>query len=180
MYLLKNNYDSPSITKVLGKDYSFYQKIKMGGTGSAKMVYLKGVRHFSKLSGTSRTASYVNFQLYPGGLVLRLSKSTSTDAVIISKKEIDSILVECRKVSIRYDSYFKDSIYKLTFDAFITISLKESETVQLYCPQTFFKPMKSYFKKGWLGKKTRFTISPEPPIKDNGNLILNALESLIN
>jgi len=135
--------------------------LKTRGVGSCKIVYIEGIPSFENLSPSSADLAYTNFELYPEGLIARISQTGKTEAIVISKNEIDSFHFESRKIRIR-----KRYGYKIVHDAKIQFFLSDGRIVKFYSPVTFYEIIKNYFEKKWLKSKTHFQMNPSSPIND--------------
>ena len=159
------------IQSELGSEYSTIQKLKLGGTGSTKAVYVNGIEYFKELVTEGNSLSYVSFELFPEGIVLRCSKDNSTSGAILKKNEIKYIHFESRRIKVKT---------RIVHDSKIQIELINNESINLYCPTTFYKSMKTYWTKDWLNEKIDFTIDPADPVIDSNGLILDTISNILN
>ncbi|MBX2845437.1 MAG: hypothetical protein KTR13_04405 [Saprospiraceae bacterium] len=75
----------------LGGKFTFWERIKSGGTGSPKLVYCAGNSLLDVAADMNPDLNFSNIELFPNGLVIRLYKVNKMVAVAIRKEEIQSI-----------------------------------------------------------------------------------------
>ncbi len=136
----------------------------MRGVGSPKLYYLKGIPSFEKLHHQSRTLSMVNFQIYPKGLVVRLSKSNKNTAVVILENEIVKVRFVSRRVKVRLRNWYYQYYDTTKHDAQLIFLLKNGELFSCYTSVSFYEATKQFFKKAWLMTKMDFELLKGEPI----------------
>ncbi len=60
--------------RYVGKPYSFWQRIRSGGVGSQKVIYISGIKEFDRYSQTNRETNHVNFERFTEGIAIRFFK----------------------------------------------------------------------------------------------------------
>lgn len=154
----------------LGGQFSFLNKVKLGGIGSPKLIYQKGIKEFDQLKTANQDLNYINFELFPNAIVGRFTKKGESVGVIISQEEIEKIQFESRriKISTRWG-------VRIVQDATIQFKLHGSIYLLFHCPVTFYKPAKHFFSKSWLQFKSQFSMNPAPPVWDKEASILSVI-----
>lgn len=153
MLPLKDIYDQKLISREIGAPYPFLKKLKLGGTGSPKIVYLDGIPFFQSVRDAGQDLDYLNFELYPDGLIGRYNKRNQLSGVLFTRKELHHIhfLTLLFKVRTMYG-------LKEVEEAVITFQLITGEKIRFYVPVTFYKALKPFFLKDWLRQKISFEI----------------------
>ena len=65
-----------------GGAYTFWEKIRLRGIGSSKVIYEKGIPAFDEVDrGLVNELGFVNFELLKNGLLLRLNQNQRTACV---------------------------------------------------------------------------------------------------
>lgn len=62
------------INQKVGNSYSFWQRLKMGGIGSKRMMVEKASTHFDDYLSMNEDLTYVNIELRPKGILLHFNK----------------------------------------------------------------------------------------------------------
>ncbi|WP_298765984.1 hypothetical protein [uncultured Polaribacter sp.] len=70
----KNKDAEATITEMLGASYSFFKAIKLGGTGSKRMIISAVSPGFMKFMNTVSDANYGNIELRDKGILLHITK----------------------------------------------------------------------------------------------------------
>jgi len=66
--------NSQLIRDLVGKPFSFFDRIKMRGIGSKRMIIEKVSINLSKYLNTVSDANYANIELRPGGILILINK----------------------------------------------------------------------------------------------------------
>lgn len=178
MEVLKQN--SSSISRTIGRDYSFLEKLKLKGTGSSKLIYVEGVLSLNKLANSSQSHSFASFQLYPKGIVIRMSKNGKVEGIVLKKEEIEEIAIVARRIKIKNRSFLRLVKYKVVHDATLSIQLKSGEPILFYCLTAHYRNVLPFFRKDWLKSKLHFSVDPADPVLDTNGLIVDAIMDLAN
>jgi hypothetical protein len=171
---LSNISNTRFIQQKIGVHYSFFKKLKLGGVGSTKVVYLKGVSVFDEIKNSGQDLDFVNFELYPKGLIIRYSKGNKKKGLIIHKSEIDQILFESTKVKV----HFRNGT-KIVHEAVIKLLLDSGSTISFYVPVSFYKSTKPYWLKDWLADIIIYKENPAKPRIDSNGHYLGILQSIL-
>ena len=85
--ILNVSYNDPKITRTLntelGPAYSMLQRIKLGGTGSPRLIIHDCSEHFNEYLHHSSDLPYANIELRPRGLLLRFRYLLETMAWLL-------------------------------------------------------------------------------------------------
>lgn len=158
---LKNSNEYNKVNAEIGSAYDVKESIRLGGTGSPKMVYVGGIEFFGQSEKLGATMNRFNFELYPNGLIGHYNKSNRVLGCVIKRTEIESISFISRRIlmprKLRAD--------KLVHDAKVILKLTNGESIQIYTPIKLHKQAKNFFTKDWLEKATDFSEDPAKPIK---------------
>jgi len=66
--------NSELISDLVGKPFSFFDRLKMRGIGSKRMIIEKVSIHLKKYLNTVSDANYANIELRPGGILILINK----------------------------------------------------------------------------------------------------------
>ena len=82
------------ILRKYGGKFGFFEKIKMGGVGSVKIVYHSGLTEFDELrEEPGNDLCYINFEFLKKGLLGRVNKGQKLIGVIMHFDEVEKILL---------------------------------------------------------------------------------------
>jgi hypothetical protein len=161
------------IKRELDPTYSFIKKLQLNGTGSSKLIYLKGVSYFDELKKLNQDLDYVNFELFPKGVVVRYSKGNKKSGLILKRDQINQIEFESTRIKVRYKRGLK-----IVNEAKIIISLKTAN-ITFYVPVSFYKSNKPFWTKDWLKHLTTYKQNSAKPKLDSNGLYLDILVSAL-
>lgn len=179
MIPLKHLYDTHTITKSIGQDFSFGQKLSLRGVGSPKIIYQSGISFFDALANSSESHNFCNLQLYPNGLLITLNLNSKTQSVIVKRNDIKTLNILARRIKVRRSTLiFKR--YNMVHDAKLTIELEQLPPLEFYMLTSHYKIMMRYLKKSWLKEKLQFHISSAEPVLDRGDSVLNLMNHLFS
>lgn len=71
------------IADLVGPSYSFMQRIRMGGNGSARMLILSASADFHELLTLDNKSNYCYMEFRPMGLIIRFRSLLETHAFVI-------------------------------------------------------------------------------------------------
>lgn len=140
--------------KHLGGNFSFFEVLRFKGVGSAKMIYISGVREFDLMRKLSTSSDYISIELLKKGLIIRFKKQNSYKATLIRFSEIDKINLEIQEAVGR----FRGKDFTLYFTD-ISIKLNCNEVV-LKLPPANYKSGIDFFKKTCMKPFTTFETLP--------------------
>jgi len=79
------------IKSIIGMPFGFLQNIKMGGVGSPRLTYKGGSEILDKANDSFSASNYSNIQLYPKGILLRMSVNTLVYAAPIPFEQLGAM-----------------------------------------------------------------------------------------
>jgi hypothetical protein len=157
--------------KAFGGTFPFFEKLKMGGTGSSKMIYHKGIPEFDLLNkGEVGMTSFVSFELLKNGLLLRLNRNQKTKCLGIQLTHIKVIKLLAYRIEIR-EKRFSIHKTKIIHRGELTIESKDGGLAEFEILSSNFESIKKYFECPPLNPIFNYAISTNPPQKDIGYLI---------
>jgi hypothetical protein len=92
------------VATYLGGKYSFMDSLLMGGTGSVRIVYQRGLLEFDKIASLNTDLPFCNFEMYRQGFSIRLIKKGQGQILGIRSSDIFEILFVTTPIRIRVRS----------------------------------------------------------------------------
>lgn len=155
-----------------GSEFSFIKKLKIGGTGSMKMIHIEGLEFIDEFAPTSKSHHHLSFELRPNSLIGRTYGNGSKTFTI--KKEA--------LLGVHFETYNLRILTKtgivIRHEALAQIRL-ENKSFKLYIPRAAYKPIRIFFNKDWLKHKTKFTVSSSEPELNSTALIAEIITRMI-
>ncbi len=71
------------IEKAVGKEYPFFQRLKMGGTGSQKFVITEASEAIMQLIEKDNSINYAHIEIRPLGIIIRFKSYQETYGLVI-------------------------------------------------------------------------------------------------
>ena len=71
------------INDLVGRPFSFFEKLKMHGVGSKRMIIEKASLNLNKYLNSVSDANYANIELRPGGILILINKGLQNFTWII-------------------------------------------------------------------------------------------------
>lgn len=167
----------------IGKPFGIFDKLKLKGIGSPRCIYLEGSTFLDEPRETSADLEFVNFEIYPNGLVGRYSKGNRKRGFAIKKDDIKEILITKSTILVKgNNAYIKsfETRYYGAYQATLEIKTVDNESLLFFVPPLYYESFYPYWKKSWLNAKTSFEISPEEPETDNNSRYFQILEAISN
>lgn len=121
------------INDIVGKPYTFIQSIKMGGTGSKRMMIEEVSPNFQSYMNTVSDINYGNIEMRPNGILLYINKGLKNFTwvipfyqLVIYKTNGASIHAQGRFVRFRNNKLFKEnkSFFSKLLDAKVNYDLQ--------------------------------------------------------
>lgn len=110
----KDDKISNRISEITGKPYNFIQSIKMGGTGSHRMIIDSASHHFEPCLNKVADTQYCNLEIRPNGVLLHINKGLANYTwpipyyqLVIYKSKTLSIHANGMFVKIKLDKNFQ-------------------------------------------------------------------------
>ena len=133
------------ILRKYGGKYRFFEKIKMGGVGSPKIVYQSGLTEIDELKeDVGSDLCYINFEFLKKGLLGRINKGQKLIGVIMHFDEIENIYLSINPMD---ESNEKATIGLLEISSYSGEVLVCGVTAQGY------GGIEKFFSKGFLKNK---------------------------
>ena len=133
-----NKKNTELINDLVGKRYSFFQSLKMKGTGSKRMIVdevsLNLVQYINKISDIN----YANIELRPKGIIFHINKGLQNYSWIIPYYKL--VIFQSTTLSIHAEGMFiklRNNHYVQKNNKFIAkiLALKENFLNSIYGPQ---------------------------------------------
>jgi hypothetical protein len=156
----------------VGPEFSLMKKLKIGGSGSMKMIHIEGIELIAKFDSTSKSQHYLSFELRPNALIGR-TNGDPVKTFFIRKEAVSSIIFETYNLRI----VTKTGIF-IRHEALVYIVI-DKRIIKLYVPRNAYKPVKKFFGKDWLKEKIDFTLSSAEPELNYNALIADIISRLI-
>lgn len=153
-----------------GGKYSLLERIKKKGIGSPKIIYESGINEFDELKrNIAGEISFVNFELLKNGLILRLNLNRRHAYIGIKLDELTTINLVSYRIKIKQNKFGK-TITKIVHRGELEI-IEQTNKVKFSVIVKDFDGIKKFFQKDDFIQKFNFSVSTNPPEKDNGHLI---------
>lgn len=106
--ILNTTYYNPEekeiIQELIGKSYSFFKRISLGGIGSGRMIVEDVSAGLSPYINSVSDITYANVELRPGGIIVRLNKGLKNYSWIIPFYQLS--IFKSDRVSIHGQGHF--------------------------------------------------------------------------
>ncbi len=102
----KNIEIEKEITNLIGKEYSFLNKIKKGGVGSARILIKRSDNDIYSLLNVSNDLNECNIELREKGIIIYFKSKQSTYGLAISFYKLTLFKVDNNHYTISYEKYF--------------------------------------------------------------------------
>jgi hypothetical protein len=126
-----------------GGKYSLLERIRMGGIGSAKVIYKSGVPYFDEIAFVENEITFANFEILKNGLLIRVYRN-------LKFRYIGFQLHEILKIKILEDAGDENTLQIFTLnDDVITFEVNKH----------YKTAIKSFFKKKMFEEKFEFGLT---------------------
>ncbi|WP_375240887.1 hypothetical protein [Polaribacter sp.] len=133
----KNNDAKATIGDLLGAPYSFFQSLKMGGTGSKRMIIEKVGHGFAKYMNKVSDINYGNIELREKGIIVHINKGLETFSWAIPYYQLHtyrtsgfSIHAQGNFVRFKYNKLFNEN--KKFIEKLVNFKIENDKQYQLY------------------------------------------------
>jgi len=160
----------------LGGQFTWREKLKMGGSGTSKILYRSGIPYFDELSKIAEDElAYANFELFRNGLVVRFNRVTKLRVAGCTMEEIERITLVAFRVRISRRASFGPQyiigLFKPTFRIVhrgeISLYLVGSDQPMIFDVLVGnFKAIKQFFERPPFYSKFHYSVSPNQPELD--------------
>ena len=137
LLLTPNGQLPPQILTNFGGEYSFFEKIKMGGVGSPRMILQAEESQLDELQLIDNQFIYSNIEILKKGFVLRVWQNRAFRAIVFGKSEIREMTFEKYPMLTAKPNIFAGEVHIQCTD----ISL------HLFIPPNLFKKTITFFQK---------------------------------
>ena len=93
--------DRNRIARYVGGEYSFLDSILKGGTGSVRIVYIKGINEFDRVSSLDTSLAFCNVQIYREGFAIRLIKKDVGQILGVRFSELSKVIFVTTPMRVR-------------------------------------------------------------------------------
>ena len=111
-----NKSNDQLINDLVGKPFSFFEKLKLKGVGSKRMVIENTSPNFKSYLNSVADVNYANLELRPGGILVRMNKGLETFTwvipfyqLVIFKVNGSSIHAQGRFIQFKNNMTFKEN-----------------------------------------------------------------------
>ena len=154
----------------LGVRYSFLEKIKKKGVGSPKVIYKNGISEFDKVSRNLESEiAFVNFELLKNGLLCHLNQNQRNSCVGIKLSDLLSIKLIGYRIKIRMKRFGRTTTKIVHRGELELIEIGGESNYSIIVME--FESLVAFFSKEEFKGKFNYSISINPPEKDNGHLM---------
>ena len=149
-----------------GGAYSFWERIKMSGVGSSKIVYLNGIAAFDAMNdGIENEMNFVSFEIMKNGLILRLNRTQKLACVGVKITEIEKIKLTAYRIVVP-DPGLNRKITKIIHRGVLEITEYNGEVCSFSIFTQNFESLLKYFTKKEFSDKFEYSVSDAAPEKD--------------
>lgn len=128
-----------------GGKFSFLERIKIGGIGSAKVIYQSGLDYFDELNQhIENEISFANFELLKNGLLIRLNRNQRLRYVGYQLNEVLSVSLVGTLIG---------EENKQSYAGQLRLNMLEGEQLQFRIQSNYFYNIKSFFEKSLFENK---------------------------
>lgn len=149
-----------------GGTYSFWERIKLKGVGSPKIVYHKGIPVFDTLNDlVENDSSFVSFELMKNGLILRLNRIQRLRCVGTRMTDLEAIILTAYKIEFKRTKWNQPPSRIVHMGILEIRELDGSHCTFRIFTQSFDDLLK-FFKKAPFAGKFTFQVSENPTQED--------------
>ena len=153
-----------------GGAYSFFERIRMKGIGSPKIVYRSGVPAFDALNEFTPTEfSFVSFELMKNGLILRLNRTQRLRCVGTRLTDLESIKLTAYQIQLQRSSWAKLQ-QKTVLMGVLEILEKDGTSSKFQIFTQNFDGLLKFFTKPVFADKFVYSISRDPHLEKEEEL----------
>lgn len=88
---LNRNNELPSTVRTQLGQFSFFEKLKLKGTGSPRLAYASGHPDLDAIASQSEDLNWCHFECFPNDIVIRFSKKGLRRGLVISYSNIEQV-----------------------------------------------------------------------------------------
>jgi hypothetical protein len=165
----KNELFTNDLDYYAGK-YSFMESLKLGGTGSTKLIYKSGIIEIENLiTSKGNDFVYINLELLKNGLLLRTNSSQNIKCFGFRLDEIKTLSVTVFKVQIRVKKF---GVYVTKIVNRGELEIKDGNScVRLLILVKDLKSFTKFMNKPILKEKLKYIVSNNEPEKEESYIM---------
>lgn len=152
-----------SEVRYLGGKFNFIELLKMGGNGSPKFLYNKGIEKLDAINESFDHKCLCSVELLKTGFILWWNKFQTIRAILIKYDEIEAIKINSFKVNAKP---LVQTDYILTAGD-IEIQIKDEKSIHYYLPASTFKKVLRFFSKKFPDKLVHKSSTEEAICSDD-------------
>lgn len=143
----------------IGPGFSFFEKLKMGGVGSAQFLYRDGVESWNKINEQFSYKTVCSIELNTKGIVLWMNKKQLVHAALIPFGEIEDFELK----GFQINSKPLTQVNEILTAGDMKLSIKDENDITFYVPAPKYFKIQSFLAKNFQ-EKFHETISNEDAI----------------
>ncbi len=160
-----------------GGTYSFWERIKLKGVGSPKIVYHAGIPTFDALNDyVENDNSFVSFELMKNGLILRLNRIQRLRCVGTRLTDIEAIKLTGYKIKLKHTKWHENA-NKVVHMGILEILEVDGTRCSFRIFTQSFDDLLKFFKKAPFAGKFTFQLSENPTEEEEKELATFLAES---
>lgn len=153
-----------------GGTYSFWERIKLKGVGSPKIVYHTGIPEFDALNDlVENDSSFVSFELMKNGLILRLNRIQRLRCVGTRLTDIKAIKLTGYKIKLKPTKWHQNATKVVHMGILEILEVDDTRCSFRIFTQNFDDLLK-FFKKAPFADKFTFQVSDNPTEEEEKEL----------
>lgn len=149
-----------------GGTFTLFEKLRMGGTGSPKVIYQSGIPAFEDLvKGAENESTFVSFEVMKNGLIVRANRQQRLHCVGTRLTDLEKIKLEAFKIELR-DKHLKRMVYQTTYRGELEILEKDGAVCRFMVSPQNLSGIRAFFQKKQLIGLLDYFISDAPSEKN--------------
>lgn len=162
---------TPTEKYTFGGPYSFFDKIKLGGIGSQKIVYEGGLQVFEEEEIVSyNEVVFFTMELLKNGLILYFNKRNTNRAAGIKLDQLEKVHLTIKDLPLSFNQFGK-STEKIIQKGLFKFQEKDNSEINFSVFAQNLSKTISFFSKKPLTAKFEHQIDNNPPTKNYDHLI---------
>lgn len=150
-----------------GGEFNFWEKLKMSGIGSPKLIYENGIHEFDQLKrGVENEIFYINFELLKNGLLVRGNINQRIKVIGIRLDELLKISLIAYRIEFHSEK-FQTKILKIVHKGTLDFTLINGPALTFKIITVNFNEMLNYFNKSEFKDLFNYSVSLSAPEEDS-------------
>ena len=156
--------------RFLGEEYSLLEALRLGGSGSPRIVYQAGVPNFDPTDESEAIKpAFVNVERWKEGLLFRLNRQQSQVAAGIRYADLQRIELIAFRILIAQQRMGRITT-RIVHRGELTFVDQLGERCSFTVPTRYFSSTLQFFQHSAFQDWFRYTVSLDPPERDIGSL----------